>query len=99
VEDLLQAIPLQPHGTSSSLELLLVGVSPKVLQLGLFHSLLLQRWRFLQHHLLQINVLLQVQQPQPLLWPRLSLHVVENLCATSAIVMDMFLPNVQVGGP
>jgi hypothetical protein len=31
---------------------------------------------------------------QPLLWPLLPLHVAEKLCATSARVLDMLLPNV-----
>jgi hypothetical protein len=31
MEDFMQAIPLQPHGASSSLILLLVGFDPKVL--------------------------------------------------------------------
>ena len=41
-----------------------MGDGTKALQLGRLHLMLLQRWWFLQHHLLEISsVLLQVQQP------------------------------------
>jgi len=89
------------HGASSSPALRSVGDGLMVLQLGPLHLMLLQRWLFLQHHLLKISsVLLQVQQPQ-LLLPQLllPLHIVEKLCATSAMVVDILLHNVPVGGP
>ena len=39
----------QLHGVDSKLEPLLLEVDLKVLQLGLLHLLVLQRWRFLLH--------------------------------------------------
>ena len=93
----------QLHGVDSKLEPLLLEVDLKVLQLGLLHLLVLQRWRFLLYLHLQFSkkndVLLQVQQP-PLLHQLLHhLHIVEALFVTNVKVMDMLLLNVLVEEP
>ena len=94
---------LQLHGIGSKLGPLLLEVDLKVLQLGLLHLLVLQRWQFLLHLHLQFNkkndVLLQVQQ-SPLLHQLLHLlHIAEALFVTSVKVVDMLLLNVLVEEP
>ena len=93
----------QLHGIGSKLGSLLLEVDLKVLQQGLLHLLVLQRWRFLLHLHLQFNkkndVLLQVQQ-SPLLHQLLHLlHIAEALFVTSVKVVDMLLLNVLIEEP
>ena len=85
----------QLHGVSNKMGPLLLEVDLKVLQLGLLHLLVQQRWWFLLLLHLQFSkkndVLLQVQQP-PLLHQLLHhLHIVEALFVTSVKVVDMLL--------
>jgi hypothetical protein len=100
VGNLIPVILLLPRGVSSSPILLLVEDGRMVQQQGPLHPMLLQRWRFLWHHLWQISSgLLQVQQPKVLIQLLHPLYAAEKLSATSAMVEDILQPNVQVEGP
>ena len=93
----------QFHAVGSKLGPLLLEVDLKLLQLGLLHLLLQQRWRFLLLLHLQFSkkndVLLQVQQPSLLHQLLLHLHIVEASFVTSVKVVGMLLLSVLVEEP
>ena len=90
----------QLHGVDSKLGPLLLEVDLKLLQLGLLHLLVQQRWQFLLLLHLQFSkkndVLLQVQQPPLLHQLLLLLPIVEALFVTSAKDEDMLLLSVLI---
>jgi hypothetical protein len=87
------AAPWHKHQSSTSFG----EVGLKVLLRGPLQPMFRQRWRFLQHHLLQISSdLLRIQQPKLIHQVLHLLLGVEKLCATNAMDVDILLLNVRV---